>query len=190
MRWIVLLFCLSFMSCKKAQTPKAQIQINIDSLLDHQIQYLQTSTLELEKESRINSTINTASLKSNEVNWSNELEAFRSISTINKPTYYDQFKIETLPDPKSNMIIKSWVTEELPVKNLKVYFLKSSNQIKKIEVELTQTNFVFSSNRKLNINFSAFGPFPAIEQYEINGTQKFFWEEPQQYSLKGTIHLK
>jgi hypothetical protein len=87
--------------------------------------------------------------------------------------------------------VKTWETKyNLPLKSLSVYYLKDFSKIKRLEATLEQRNFVFSSTKNLSMEFSVLGPNPMTDKYEISGHQKFFWEEPQYFSLKGHIQLK
>ena len=191
MKWLILFVALTLFSCRKQLPVLPVLQINVDSLLDYHIRNLRSGDYSLEKVSRVGNHKATTSTHSKEINWSNELEAFRLISLINKPIYSDRYEVREAPDEKSNLTIKSWTAKEpLPITSLKVFFLKQPYQIKRMEAVIEQSNFVFSSSKELSLDFHVLGTRPTPGGYKISGQQKFFWEAPQYYSLEAIVHPK
>jgi hypothetical protein len=179
-------------SChERGHESQSSTQINMDSLLNYHVNQLTKSKVHLSKVSNINNHISTTELSEGRVNWTTEFDSFRAIASINKPIHSSSYNIKVDADKKSNLLVKTWQTEQkLPLKKLKIYFLKDYSRIKRLEASVEQHNFVFSSTKEFSIDFSVLGMHPIIDLYRISGYQKFFWEEPQYFSLEGHIHLK
>ena len=190
MRWVTIVIALITLSCQD-QNQQTSNQINIDSLLDYHLKNLNESGATLNKISKINNNVKATELKSQNIEWENELAPFRSIASINKPIYSSSYDITVKSDNKSNLTVKTWTAKNnLPIKSLKAYYLKDLTRIKRLDATFEQKSFVFSSIKELSLDFSLLGPGPTTNKYEIYGYQKFFWEEPQYFSLEGIILLK
>ena len=184
------LILILFSCADRAIQPPAS-QINIDSLLDYHIAKLSESQLVLTKISNINNQVNSTDIIDARINWKNELASFRAIAAINKPIHSSSYTTKINADTKSNLIINAWETKSnLPLKELKVYYLQDYSKIKRLEATIKQQNFVFSSSQELSLDFSVLGINPITDKYKISGYQKFFWEEPQYFSLESQIHVK
>jgi hypothetical protein len=191
MRWLLALVLISFFSCQQ-KTQKFQAgQLNFDSLLEHHINFLSKNGASLEKKSTVNETVNTSQVSTDVINWSSELEAFRILGVLNKPIHSGEYQIVETPDSKSNLIVKTWTAKTaVPVRLVRILYLDQPNMLKKLEAEVEQTNFVFSSSKKLTLEFNVLGGVSVAERYEISGSQSFFWGPPQYYSLAGLIRVK
>ena len=190
-RGFFLLVSLALLSCRPQKLAPAKPLLNIDSLLDtHELSLIRKAA-SLEKISSVNNSVHTTLFNSADVNWKQELESFRIISIINKPTYHNRYKIEVAPDGKSNLMVKSWISKEsIPIKSLKIYYLENPYQIKRLESVYEQKNLIFTSTKQLTLDFSLLGSNPTPDNYEIKGYQKFIWGDVQYYYLTGHILTK
>lgn len=188
----LILISLFLVSCGKRSTNlQLSSQINTDSLLDYHISVLSNSNALLTKSLKINNSVQTADVDDSKINWANELESFRTISLINKPIYLTSYNITFENDKKSNLLVRKWeVKQDLPLKKLKIYYLKDLSQIKRLEATIEQRNFVFSSTKQLSIDFGVLGADRMVDDYEVSGHQKLIWGEPQDFSIKGHVRIK
>lgn len=191
MKWFVVSAGLFMMGCSKPIKYQTSLQINIDSLLKYHRNQLTEKKAQLTKISNINGKKSSIKIPAEAIHWDTEFESFKVLNSINKPINSSAYSLQIKNDDKSNLIVKSWTTNRsLPLKQLKVYFLRDFKQIKKVEATIVQNNFIFNSTKELNLNFSVLGAYPIAEDYKIEGHQKFFWEEPQYFSLAGNILVK
>jgi hypothetical protein len=130
-------------------------------------------------------------LKAEQVNWKKELEPFRALSIINKPIYRAAYTISISRDLKSNLTIKAWTTtQDIPLKALRIYYLNTPDQIRKLEASIQDENFVFTSHRNVQLDFSVLGRPVQLQHYQISGSQKFFWGDQHSFTLEGLIQFK
>ncbi len=163
-------------------------QINFDSLINRQVQILSNQSSSLIKRTSVGQTTVETSLANQQVQWKKELEPFRIISLINKPVYRDSYESSVEPDPRSNLIIKSWVARgDEPLRTIRIFYLDHISQIKKIEARLEETNFVFTSYQDIQLDFTVLGGSPQLERYKISGMQKYFMGNLRGFSLEGIV---
>ena len=75
--------------------------------------------------------------------------------------------------------------ENLPVKKL-IIQLDAGERPEKVEIEISQKNFLFETRKKLFMNFSE----GRIQTYYIEGMQQFFLAEPTSYKILGVLIAK
>jgi hypothetical protein len=116
-----------------------------------------------------------------EIDWEKEWALFID-SDLNKPAFdksYDNLSEEGF----------RWyslkIGEKLPVKKMKIQ-LDALERPASIEIEMSQTNFLFETKKKLHMNFVD----GKIETYSIEGWQKMRWGSPTQYQLLGVLLTK
>ena len=186
MRLSFFVIALFVLSCQERVLTQSSSQINIDSLLHYQIEFLSQRKVSLLKNSVINR--DSASTSISDVNWETELESFRAIDLLNKPIYADQYEIELDQDIKSNLKVKTWTAKRpLPLRSVRVLFLENPYQIKSLEAEIAQENRLFNSSKTLTLDFNVLGIKASIISYRIRGQQKFFGGDSQTYDLQGVV---
>lgn len=75
--------------------------------------------------------------------------------------------------------------ENLPVKKMVIH-LDAEDRPSKVEIEISQKNFLFETQKKLFMNFSG----GHIQTYYIEGMQQFFLAEPTSYKILGVLIAK
>ena len=171
-----------------ACTPEGQqpslMQFNCDSLINRQVTLLSNQPASVKKFTRVGGSEAEAQLRSNQVKWSIELAPFQVLNRINNPIYQANYKVTIAPDAKSNLTIKSWTAiNSAPVLSLKVYYLNGSEQIKRIEAVMAESNFVFTSRQTLQLDFNLLGENPQLEHYQISGSQMFLLGDIEDISV-------
>jgi hypothetical protein len=74
------------------------------------------------------------------------------------------------------------IGENLPVKKLKIQ-LDALERPASIEIEMSQTNFLFDTRKKMHMNFVD----GKVQTYSIEGTQQMRWASPTHYQLLGVL---
>jgi hypothetical protein len=77
------------------------------------------------------------------------------------------------------------IGENLPVKKLKIQ-LDALERPASIEIEMSQTNFLFDTQKKMHMNFAE----GKVQTYSIEGTQQMRWGSPTHYQLLGVLLTK
>ena len=183
---------LSFLilACSQAKQEKQVLQFNLDSLLDFHARQLSKTGARLNKSTSLKDTVKFLTGAIQTVSWEKELEPFRMISAINKPIYRNAYTVTVERDPKSNLMVKSWKAKaNEPVRLVKLYFLNNLSTLRKLETVVEKRNFIVSSRQKLEMDFNLFGN-SQLERFAISGSQKFFWDNPQPFSLTAIVESK
>ena len=77
------------------------------------------------------------------------------------------------------------IGENLPVKKLKIQ-LDALERPASIEIEMSQTNFLFETRKKMHMNFVD----GKVQTYSIDGMQQMRWGSPTHYQLLGVLLTK
>jgi hypothetical protein len=176
-----------FAACTKAKQEKQTLLFNCDSLIDHHAKQLSQTKARLTKSTSLRDAPLLTGTDIHQVQWEKELEAFKLVSIINKPVYRTAYDIEVVRDPKSNLIVKTWKAKgDEPVRLMKIYFLDKPGALKKWEAVVEKGNFVFRSQQKLEMEFGLLGN-SQLERFTVSGFQKFFWGNPNTFTLQGLV---
>lgn len=184
------IFLLLLFSCSSIDQDKP-VLYSIPNLLDEQSSHLIKNASSLTKVSSLgdrNDTITVVPKDSDD--WKKELEIFAVIDAINKPANKDFYKIESYPDNKSNLSVKSFTTNQaLPVQYLRIFYQATEDKIRRIESKYSQSNILYNSSRLLTMEFQRIDDASVLTSYEILGDQKMFLGDSIKYSIRGDVTL-
>lgn len=188
---IPIVFSLFFLRCSNENVGSPGLY-NIDSVITRQIFYLKNNGAEIRKKAVLNGQekITIVSPKDS-LDWSEELGVFLDLDVINKPIYKEQYKVEDLADKESNLRVKSYTTtEDLPVKFLRVYYHRSTGQVRKIEAKYDEANSLYTSSRFLTLEFENTSDITLLTSYYVDGGQKMFLDDSVEYTIDAGIVKK
>jgi hypothetical protein len=188
---IPIVFSLFFLRCSNENVGSPGLY-NIDSVITRQIFYLKNNGAEIRKKAVLNGQekITIVSPKDS-LDWSEELGVFLDLDVINKPIYKEQYKVEDLADKESNLRVKSYTTtEDLPVKFLRVYYYRSTGQVRKIEAQYDEANSLYTSSRFLTLEFENASDITLLTSYSVDGGQKMFLDDSVEYTIDAGIVKK
>lgn len=112
------------------------------------------------------------------MNWKKEWAVFLE-ADLNKPAYqlsYDNLSEDGL------IWYSAKIGEKVPVKTFKMH-LDASGKPLQVEINISQTNYLFETSKKLNMNIID----GKVETYSIDGYQKIRFLSPTTYKLMGVI---
>lgn len=191
MKWAVFFFIPLVVTCNKTAKLQPIDSFNGDSLIDKQVKFLSSKLYSLTKFTLVGDVPDSSKLLHNQIDWANELRPLRVISLLNKAAYRNDYEISTAPDQTSNLMIKTWRGKaNTPVREIKIYYLNGLDQIKKLEAEVIEENFIFSSYQSIQLEFSILDLAPRLERYKISGTQRLLLVGSNNFTLEGTIELQ
>jgi hypothetical protein len=98
---------------------------------------------------------------------------------INKPAYklsYDDLSEDNL------IWYSAKIGEKVPVKMFKMH-LDSDGKPLQVEMEISQSNFLYETRKKLNMNVME----GRVQTYSIDGYQKIRFLSPTTYKLMGVL---
>jgi hypothetical protein len=164
----------------------------IDSLLQAQASYLAAANATVNKQITLGSKQEEVDLKpSDSTAWFKELEAFSVMNAINKPINRDRYTVDELPDPQSNLRMRSFkgTSDDLPVSYVRVYYHGVPQRVRKIESLYTEVNGLYKTSRSLSLEFDYINGTPVMTSYSIVGGQKMFLDDSVQYDIKGRVKI-
>lgn len=112
------------------------------------------------------------------VDWEKEWSLFLEVD-LNKPAYEKRY--DNLSD-KGFYWYSLKQGEHLAVKKL-VIQVDSEDRPAKVEIEISQKNFLFETRKKLFMNFVE----GKVQTYYIEGMQKLAWGNPTKFKLMGVL---
>lgn len=182
---------ISIFSCTKRESTEISVY-NIDSLLDAQINVLTKNRVVLTKTIRLNQSVDSVVLTSPDALFlSDEFDAFRQLKVLNKAVTLNAYKTETHQDSRSNLLVRSFVTDDnsLPVKSLKIYFLKTPDNIKKLEATYVGGDAMYHRSQSLKMEFDNIFNTVMLIHYGIEGKQKIIMNDAVNLSIEGSIKI-
>jgi hypothetical protein len=179
------------LSCVE-KTETTEQYYNIDSLVKTQINVLSGVHATLVKEARLGDSIVTTVLIPRDTSlWATELDEFRQLKMINKPTYKGAYVVQDgLQDLRSNLTVKSFVSnKKLPIEYFKLYYQDTPSKLKRLEAFYQEHNSLYKSSRILIMEFHDLYNKSILSSYSITGGQKMFLGDSVEFSIKGKIKV-
>jgi hypothetical protein len=147
------------------------ISQEISAMQKHPPRVHKTMILDGEKEVKVIS----------DMDWEKEWALFIE-SDLNKPAFDKSY--DNLSDDGFHWYSLK-IGENLPVKKLKIQ-LDALERPASIEIEMSQTNFLFETRKKMHMNFVD----GKVQTYSIDGMQQMRWGSPTHYQLLGVLLTK
>jgi len=188
---LVVLTALCFVGCGVQDQSLSQSTTfyNVDSLVAVQVKSLKSR--ELNKSVAINGKNEEIKFTPDSAQWAKELEIFKRIDQVNKSSFHNAYSVSEMRDANSNLMIREIMVhfeadnrEEVPVRYLKLYYLKTLNDVRKIEALFIEKNALYTDTRKMTLEFER---SRILHQYRIEGSQKMMMNDSVNFVVAGTI---
>lgn len=162
---------------------------DINGLIDEQIRMLDSISPDLYKEAIIDGNKEDEVLrKLDSATLADEIGIFRS-ADINLPTLTDSYNIEERSTADHNFLIyRSKYPNQTEVDSLRV-ILNKELQPSLIEVNLSSTNALFDSKKRLELYFEDIDSKSLLKNYAIYGWQKMTTRDQTTFALEGEIRF-
>ena len=177
---------LLLVSCKKSSDRAITY---FDSLVLAQVKYLSAANPKITKIARMDGKEDQATFVPDSAIWKNELDVFLQLALFERPAYRDTYHMtDGLHDEKSNLLIRRYVTDrDIPIAELKFYYYKEMKNLKKIEAVYRQANALYSTTRRLVLEFEENRGKPVLNAYAIDGSQKMILSDSMKFSVQAKI---
>ncbi len=167
-------------ACTEEEAPaQRQLYFPIATYLQREILHMQKHPMRVHKTMILDGKKEVKILA--DMDWEKEWALFIE-SDLNKPAFdksYDNLSEEGF----------RWyslkIGENLPVKKFKIQ-LDALERPASIEIEMSQSNFLFDTQKKMHMNFVD----GKVQTYSIEGTQQMRWASPTHYQLLGVLLTK
>lgn len=184
----LLLGSLLFVSCRNSARESTSY---FDSLVVAQVNLLSAARARIVKVASINREEDQSKFTPSQMQWENELGAFRQLGIFEKSTYHNAYEIhDSISDPKSNLLIKSYrATRKVPVMELKFYYRDRIQNLIRIEATYVEENALYSTRRRMSMEFDEVKGKPLLSNYSILGDQKMILSKTVLFSVKSNVSL-
>ena len=179
-------------ACKQNSDTLAWSVFPVDSILSQQIVNLIAAKASVNKTVSMNGTQEQKSFTpADSTAWSDELQIFQQLLTINKPVNKDAYQDQTVADTASNLTVRSLSTgQKIPLRELKIYYLENAKRIKKIEGFVSESNALYSSARILTLQFSEVHNKTMLTSYSVRGGQHMILGDSVQFEINSSIYIQ
>jgi hypothetical protein len=183
---------IGFFSCKQTDIKYAKSYFDFDSLVNRQVRELAAGNARWKKVSSLNEKTDTAIVQLDTAKWKNELDIFRQLDAINRGIFKGYYKVSEQKDIHSNLTVRSYRFQksqddklESPVPFVDFYFFNQFSDLRKIVSVYEESNLLFSSSRKLSMEFEE-GQKKNLIGYQVNGFQKMILADSVLMNLNGS----
>ncbi|HCW07935.1 MAG TPA: hypothetical protein DGG95_11295 [Cytophagales bacterium] len=189
------LFILSILffivSCKRETVRYDKPYFDFDSLVQAQLKQLSKLKTVVAKKSKLNSKTGSVSFAPDTAQWKHELDPFIQLDAINKPMFKEAYHVQVKEDDHSNLQILECSSKiKSPVPWVKFYYQNDLKKLKKIESIYEEGNLMFSSQRKLLLEFDTREDQLILTHYQVKGFQKMILSDTTSYLLDGAIRFQ
>jgi hypothetical protein len=179
------------MACKPEERT-GEKYYNLDSLFHAQSEFLTSVKAELKKSATLGEEKDSTAFAPDSLGWIDELGILSTLGLINKPIYMGLYSVQNEPDSKSNLHVLSYSAIKgkiVPVPFVKIYYLGSLDNIKRIEGSYTEENELYTGTQTLTIELQDVYNKTVMTSYTIEGHQKMILADSVDFEIKGRITL-
>lgn len=188
--WILFLLTLGVCwGCRPPETEVGNKLYNFDSLLTAQAKQWSAGGAALIKSTSVNSVRDSVLLSMNASDWQREVEVYKKLESVNRPSYRTQYRERQYDDPRSNLTVREFEAAHAPVGLLRFYFLHSPEKLQRIEAFHREQSFFFHAERQFVLQFESPGSGRVI-QFAQRGGQKIVLGDTTVFSISGRVQLK
>lgn len=184
-----LLFLLA--SCNMKSEKKLSVYFDTDSLMHAQKDLLLEKKATIDKWATLEGNTSRGTVVPDSAKaWENEFQIFEKIN-INKPGLKGVYTIREYDDDRSNLKIREYSTKKknVDVPFLRLYYLDTPANLRKIEAQYRENNPVYKSKRHLEMIFDDFTGVALLHKYIITGTQKMVLKDSVKFEIKAEVKL-
>ncbi len=174
-------------SCNRENLKYDKSYFDFDSLVNNQVQLITLAKASLSKKTFLNGKQDSATLLPDTTHWKHELDAFQQLDVINKPLFKGNYQSKDQEDDHSNLLVRSLTTKmKSPVPEVK-FFYQDGSKLKRIESVFYESNVLYSTSRKLTLEFEEQRGTAMISKYSVQGFQKMILSDSVRFLIEGKL---
>ena len=180
---VVLLF-----SCNRQNLKYDKSYFDFDSLVNNQVQQIASAKARVIKKTFLNGKNDSTILLPDTTHWKHELDAFQQLDVINKPLFKGNYQAINQEDDHSKLLVRSFTTKmKSPVPEVKFFYQDGYMKLKRIESVFNESNVLYSTSRKLTLEFEEQQGMAMISKYRVQGFQKMILSDSVKFSIEGKL---
>ncbi len=185
--FIVALAALLY-SCNRENLKYDKPYFDFDSLVHIQVLKLSEAKVKVKKKTFLNGKRDSAVFVPDTTQWKHELDAFQQLDVINKPLYKDNYQMKEHDDDHSNLLVRTYIAKiKSLVPEVKFFYQDGFKKLKRIEAIFIEGNVLYSTSRKLTIEFDEQRGKPMIYGYRVKGFQKMILSDSVKFAIEGKL---
>jgi len=188
--WALVLAIVVLSSCSERKSVATKSFYDIDSLVTLQINALKSTSYALNKSVEIDGEKEQTRFVPDSLQWVNELDIFRQVDQINKASFRDAYVVSETRDTNSNLTVREIRAQRpIPVSLVKFYYLRTPDDLRKIEATWTEENALYTNTRKMVMELERFNDVHLVHRYRIEGFQKMVMNDSVRFVIAGEVSL-
>jgi hypothetical protein len=185
--FVGLCFAALLSSCRQENLRYDKPYFDFDSLIKSQVQSLAKGNVSLVKKTSLIKKNDSTIFTPDTTQWIHELDAFQQLDVINKPSFKGQYVSSKQEDDHSNLLVRSYQTKmKSPVPEIKFYY-QDGSKLKRIESVYNESNVLYSTSRKLSLEFDEQQGTSMISKYRVEGFQKMILSDSVKFFIEGKL---
>ncbi len=189
--FIVALSTWCILACEPVEN-SGDTYYNLDSLFQSQTQLLISSKAKVNKIAQLGGKKETSSFLPDSLGWIDEFGTLSELALINKPIYRGSYQVSDEKDNKSNLRILYYSLKKdkkSPIQFVRIYYLGSLSNIKRIEGLYNEENELYTGSRNLSVELQDVYNKKMITYYSIEGHQKMILADSVDFKIEGSIGI-
>jgi len=175
-------------SCNQKSLKYDKPYFDFDSLVNNQVQQMAWAKVSLRKKIFLNGKQDSAIFLPDTTQWKHELDAFQQLDLINKPLFKGNYEASDQQDDHSNLVVRALTTKmKSPVPEVKFFYQDGQKKLKRIESVFNESNVLYSTSRKLTLEFEEQQGVALISKYRVQGFQKMILSDSVAFSIDGKL---
>lgn len=171
------------------QDAQSKTFFNFDSLVNTEIQTLK-NRFELSKFVEIDGKQEQTRFVPDSLQWAQELEIFRQLDAVNKASFRDAYVTSEMRDTNSNLTIREIkAQDEAPVSLVRFYYLRTPNDIRKIEATWFEENALYTNTRRMTMELESTSSGKVLHRYRVEGIQKMVMDDSVHFVIAGEVTM-
>ncbi|MCG8474142.1 MAG: hypothetical protein MI784_01465 [Cytophagales bacterium] len=164
---------------------KHEQYFDIETVIDSQIQLLDSLRPNLSKTALLNGKTEHEQLEGSQINWEHELSSFKN-TNLNEPAYWGNYRKTHLGQTITRYVLKAKLPEKkFPVKWVELHYAENAkHSLRMLKARTSQKNELFELAKNYRVNFDEQG---RINTYLLEGVQKIKLKDSVHYQIIGRI---
>lgn len=174
-------------SCSRENLTYDKPYFDFDSLVHTQVQRIVLANATLIKKTVLNGKKDSTLIRPDTSQWKHELDAFQQLDVINKPLFKGNYLARDQDDDHSNLTVRVYrakIKSPVPVIS---FFYQDGKKLRRIESVFNERNVLYSTSRKLTLEFNEQLGAVMISRYQMQGFQKMILSDSAKFSIEGTL---
>lgn len=178
---------LVLISCNRENLKYDKPYFDFDSLVNTQVRRIASAEASLIKKTFLNGIKDSTVIAPDTTQWKHELDAFQQLDVINKPIFKGKYQLKDQEDDHSNLLVWVYTAKiKSPVPEVR-FFYQDGRKLKRIESVFNESNVLYSTSRKLTLEFKDHLGETMITRYRVQGFQKMILSDSAKFSIEGIL---